>query len=107
MKSRLEKIGPFPALAGIFALLLQSCILMHGCSNTAGSFVAADGYSLYASKCGSCHRLLSPQDYTTDRWRTYVDKYGKKMTQQQKQAVLNYHQQRAADAQISPQKHSQ
>ena len=59
---------------------------------------------LYVSKCGSCHRLLPPQDYTTDQWQHYVDKYGKKMTPLKKQTVLDYLQQRAADAQSSQQR---
>jgi hypothetical protein len=77
--------------------------LMYGCSKNSGSFVIAGGYSLYASKCGSCHRLLPPQDHTMDQWRHYVDTYGKKMTQLEKQTVLDYLEQRAADAQDSQQ----
>lgn len=103
MKSIIQKISSFPVLVGIFVLLLQSCILMYGCSNTAGSSVTADGYSLYASKCGSCHRLLPPEDYSTERWRLYVDKYGKKMTQLEKQTVLDYLQQSTANTQDSQQ----
>ncbi len=104
MKSILQKIKLFPVLAGVFVLLLQSCILMYGCSNNSGSSVTADGYSLYASKCGSCHRLLPPQDHTMDQWRHYVDKYGKMTTQLEKQTVLDYLQQRAADTQSSQQR---
>ena len=103
MKSIIQKISSFPVLMGIFVLLLQSCILMYGCSNAAGSSVTTEGYSLYASKCGSCHRLLPPQDHTMDQWRHYVDTYGKKMTQLEKQTVLDYLEQRAADAQDSQQ----
>jgi hypothetical protein len=33
-----------------------------------------------------------------DRWRHYVEKYGKKMTHTEKQVVLGYLEQRAADA---------
>jgi hypothetical protein len=103
MKSILQKIKSFPILAGIFVFLLQSYMLMYGCSNTASNSVTADGYSLYASKCGSCHHLLPPQDHTMDQWRHYVDKYGKKTTQLEKQTVLDYLEQRAADAQDSQQ----
>jgi hypothetical protein len=103
MKFTIQKIRAFSVLAGILLCLLQSCILMYGCSNSASSSVTADGYSLYASKCGSCHRLLPPQDYTTDRWRLYVDRYGKKMTQLEKKTVLDYLEPRAADAQDSQQ----
>jgi len=100
MKPIFQKIKSFPVLsAGILALLLQSCMLMYGCSNTASGPAAMEGRSVYASKCGSCHRLLPPQDYTADRWRHYVDKYGKKMTWAEKQTVLDYFEQCVADAQ--------
>ena len=90
-------------IAGVTGILLQSYLFICGCSNTASSSETADGYSLYASKCGSCHRLLPPQDHRMDQWRHYVDKYGKKMTQLEKQTVLDYLEQRAADAQDSQQ----
>ncbi|MHC4287270.1 MAG: hypothetical protein ACYSSJ_03105 [Planctomycetota bacterium] len=38
-----------------------------------------------------------------NQWRDYVDKYGKKMTQLEKETVLDYLEQRAADAQDSQQ----
>jgi hypothetical protein len=103
MKLRSIKYRTISFIAGLTGILLQSYLFICGCSNPASSSETANGYSLYASKCGSCHRLLPPQDYTTDHWRLYVDKYGKKMTQLEKQTVLDYLEPRAADAQDSQQ----
>jgi len=91
----------FLLLAGLFGILLQSYLFMYGCSAPANSVdpSGASAKSLYSAKCSSCHRLLPPQDYTAEQWRHYVDKYGKKMTQLEKEIVLDYLEPRAADAQ--------
>jgi hypothetical protein len=88
-------------IVGLTGILLQSYLLICGCSTPAnsGDFADSPAKMLYSAKCGSCHRLLPPQDYTSDQWRLYVDKYGKKMTQLQKQRVLDYIESRAADSQ--------
>lgn len=104
MKLLFTKIKSFTVLASIFVLLLQSYIFMYGCSSAIReNSMSADAASLYSSKCGSCHRLLDPQDYSASLWQYYVDKYGKKMTIQDKERVLNYLQQNAKDAQKTPQ----
>ena len=92
-------------IAGVTGILLRSYLFICGCSTPAnsGDVAESSAKTLYSAKCGSCHRLLPPQDYTSDQWRLYVDKYGKKMTQLQKQTVLDYLEQRIADAQDSQQ----
>jgi mono/diheme cytochrome c family protein len=97
MKTTSCKTKSVPAAVIICILLLQLCLFMHGCSGSAGSRVPYDGRALYASKCGSCHRLLAPQEYSMDEWLHYVDKYGKRMTEDQKQMVLSYIQQERID----------
>jgi hypothetical protein len=92
-------------IAGLTGILLQSYLFICGCSTPANSRDVAESAAktLYSAKCRSCHRLLPPQDYTTDHWRLYVDKYGKKMTQLEKQTVLDYLEPRAADSHDSQQ----
>ena len=84
---------------GIFVFLLQSYIFLYGCSSTPARSIKDERYDLYASKCGSCHRLLPPQDYTQDQWRHYTNKYGQKMAFPQRQLILNYLQEHAVDSQ--------
>jgi len=40
--------------------------------------------------------LLPPQDYTADTWRDYVNKYGKRLPEADKQQMLDYLEQNAA-----------
>ena len=99
MKYIVQKIKSHLLPAVLIVLLLQLYILMYGCSSVAGTDIGTPGRSLYASKCASCHRLLPPQDYTAEQWRHYVDKYGEKLSSEQKQVILDYLRPRAADAQ--------
>jgi hypothetical protein len=107
MRAIFQKIWSLPVVAGGCILLLQSYIFMYGCSNNAIAPEITGGRALYSSKCVSCHRLLPPEDYSADSWEHYVDKYGKKMTDDQKQIVLNYLLQESANAQKSQQEHPQ
>ena len=80
----------FLRCVGITGILLQ--LYLYGCSaptDMEAPPFSAD-HSLYSAKCGSCHRLLPPQDYSAQTWRHYVDKYGKKLTEAQKQQMLDY-----------------
>lgn len=35
---------------------------------------ARDGYTLYSAKCGSCHRLHDPAEYSLSRWEPILHK---------------------------------
>jgi cytochrome c5 len=48
------------------------------------------GEMLYRAKCLSCHSVIAPGDHDEEEWRLYVDKYGKKMTDEEKRIVLGY-----------------
>ena len=45
---------------------------------------------LYSSKCSSCHRLIPPEKHTPAEWKLYIDRYGKKLTNDQKNALLTH-----------------
>ena len=62
--------------------------LIHGCSNLV--IEMGEGQKLYRAKCSSCHNLIEPDSHDIQTWRLYVDKYGKKMTEQEKRSVLDY-----------------
>ena len=84
-------------MVSLTGALLQLYLFLYGCSAPA-NLSSSPEQALYSAKCGSCHRLLPPPDYTLAVWQDYVDKYGKKMTDLEKQQVLNYLQQDAKTA---------
>ena len=45
---------------------------------------------LYRAKCSSCHRLLKRQGYDDKQWSRHIHKYGKRMTAQEKELLLEY-----------------
>ena len=45
---------------------------------------------LYRAKCSSCHNVIAASRYDREEWRLYIDKYGKKMTDDEKRMVLEY-----------------
>ncbi len=49
-----------------------------------------EGDKLYRSKCASCHRLLPPKDHPLEKWQKYVEKYGKKLKEDEKKKILQY-----------------
>ena len=62
--------------------------LIHGCKSMAVQM--SDGEKLYGSKCSSCHNIIEPSRHNKETWQKYVEEYGKKMTTEQKQLVLQY-----------------
>ena len=50
------------------------------------------GKDIYESKCGSCHSLNKPGDYTYNQWYPIMDRMAKKadLDYMQKQNVLGY-----------------
>lgn len=50
------------------------------------------GKEIYESKCGSCHDLNKPSDYTFKEWNPIMNKMAKKadLDYMQKQNVLGY-----------------
>ena len=63
-------------------------VLLQGCGNMAKQMNTSE--ALYRSKCSSCHNIIAPSRYGKETWRLYIDKYGQKMTDQEKRTVLQY-----------------
>ena len=63
-------------------------IFVYGCAMMAKPM--SDGQVLYRSKCSSCHNIIAPSRYDKEDWQLYLDKYGQKMTDEEKRAVLEY-----------------
>jgi len=63
-------------------------IFVYGCAKMAKQM--SSGEVLYRSKCSSCHNVIAPSSYGREDWGRYIDKYGQKMTDEEKRAVLGY-----------------
>lgn len=63
-------------------------LLVYGCSDIAKPM--DQGAIMYSRKCSSCHNLVEPSRFNKEQWQYYIDKYGKKMTIEEKQLLLDY-----------------
>lgn len=82
MTMKIRRMRPFlllPVLTAAFAI---------GCASAVKDLDPGD--RLYRAKCGSCHRLIEAHEHDTETWRFYVDKYGKKMSPDEKETVLGF-----------------
>ncbi|MHC4927773.1 MAG: c-type cytochrome [Planctomycetota bacterium] len=70
--------------------MLQLQLILSGCSTPAAQTTMTPGQLLYAGKCGSCHRLIEPEAHSPQVWQHYVDKYGKQLSAEEKQVMLEY-----------------
>ena len=71
-------------LPGVAGLIVLVC----GCADMA--IEMSKGQMLYRAKCSSCHSVIARSRYGQERWRLYVDKYGRKITSEEKQTILQY-----------------
>jgi hypothetical protein len=62
--------------------------LIYGCQNMAKEM--SYGEILYRAKCSSCHNVIEPSRHDKEAWDIYINKYGQKMTAEEKQVVLQY-----------------
>lgn len=62
--------------------------LIYGCRTISREM--SPGEMLYRAKCSSCHNVIAASRYDREEWRLYIDKYGKKMTDEEKRIVLEY-----------------
>ncbi|NIP24063.1 MAG: hypothetical protein GWN67_10720 [Phycisphaerae bacterium] len=63
-------------------------VLIYGCQTISREM--SPGEMLYRAKCSSCHSVIATSSYDRQEWRLYIDKYGKKMTDDEKRIVLEY-----------------
>lgn len=54
--------------------------------------ISAEGKALFDAKCGKCHGLPDPVQYTSQEWRPIMQKMGDKarLTQEERSMVLTY-----------------
>jgi len=67
---------------------LWPLLLLCGCQNPAGRMSL--GEIMYRGKCASCHNLIAPGQFGPDEWKKYVERYGKKLTPEEKHIILDY-----------------
>jgi uncharacterized protein YeaO (DUF488 family) len=71
-------------------VVLQSYLFLYGCSIPVEQTQKTSHSALYASKCGACHRLINPHEHDRQTWEHYVEKYGKRLSAEQKQLLMDY-----------------
>jgi len=69
-------------------VLLIALPLFYSCQNIAKNF--SNNEILYRGKCSSCHTLIEPNRFDKEIWYLYIEKYGQKMTDEEKQLLFNY-----------------
>lgn len=74
----------------IVMLLLALLLIIFACGqgyivNISSKTNCSEGRDLYISKCGGCHQLYNPKDYTNNEW-------DKILLSMQKKSKINDHQ---------------
>jgi hypothetical protein len=46
--------------------------------------------ALYSRKCSSCHHLIEPDRWDRETWHHYIERYGRKLTVEEKHRLLYY-----------------
>lgn len=75
----------------LLIVLLESIglvMIAHGCHDMARDMDPRA--VLYSRKCSSCHNLIEPSRFDEETWRRYVEKYGQKLTIEEKQRLVYY-----------------
>jgi len=74
---------------GIFVLFAISTLLV-GCSEYIRRNEMSGGEILYRSRCSACHMLIKREALSKDGWRIAVERYGKNLKEEEKEAILEY-----------------
>ena len=74
------------------AAVLASMMFLFGCIAATKQLnaEAQDTDLLYRAKCTACHRLYPPQNYTYQKSQAYVARYGKGLSDEERQRLLEY-----------------
>ncbi len=72
--------------------VLGFVMLLFGCmAATKPAFAEErDPDVLYRSKCTACHRVYPPQNYTYQKSLAYVTRYGRSLSDEERQRLLEY-----------------
>lgn len=67
-------------------------LFLTGCAGLQLKEPMVEGEKLYRQKCASCHRLLPKEEYSKEKWRESVEKYGNNinLTPEEKNKILKY-----------------
>ncbi len=63
-------------------------VAAYGCHDMARDM--EPGAVLYSRKCASCHNLIELGRFDKETWRRYIEKYGQKLTIEEKQRLVYY-----------------
>lgn len=73
-------------------LIILGFTILAFCINSAKEAdAAARGQDLlYRAKCAACHKVYPPRKYTYQKLQVYVTRYGKGLTDEERQRLLEY-----------------
>ena len=71
------------------SVIILGSIFLNACNEQMQNISPEE--KLYRSKCSSCHSTLIPSEYDYSTWNEYTEKYGKNLTQEEKQLLRQYH----------------
>lgn len=73
-------------------VVLISAMFLIGCVATTKQVnaQAQDTDLLYRAKCTACHRLYPAQNYTYQKFQIYVARYGRGLSDEERQRLLEY-----------------
>jgi recombinational DNA repair protein (RecF pathway) len=66
-------------------------LVLSGCKDEDyAKLLNSEGYKLYSSKCTSCHSLIPPQKHSIEKFKEYMERYGKGMTEYEKSKLEKF-----------------
>ena len=71
------------------SVIILGSIFLNACNEQMQNISPEE--KLYRSKCSSCHSTLIPSEYDYSTWNEYIEKYGKKLTKEEKLLLRQYH----------------
>lgn len=74
-----------------YLVFLFSSLILSGCKDEDYSkFINSEGYKLYSGKCSSCHQLIPPKDKPIEKFKEYIERYGKGMTEDERSKLEEF-----------------
>jgi mono/diheme cytochrome c family protein len=80
------------------ANILALALALAACAHAGGEGAPRDGAALYRRKCTSCHRLIPPPEKDAATWRGAIERFGTRLSPEERAAVTEYLVSNARDA---------
>jgi hypothetical protein len=81
---------------------LALALALAACAHAGGGGAPRDGASVYRWKCTSCHRLIDPSERDAETWRRAVERFGARLSAEERAAITEYLVPRARGPAVPP-----